>query len=204
VILEGSLFYWILWLFWVSITFFMNKQNPYRTKLAACILVIIILSNVHFTFERFQFFASGVFLLLLSYFILSKKKLGSLLYAFICSFIVTISYVTFNLFVIFDPVWVVFQKEWMMGFCLSCLAIILQKSLKDRLLIIASGTMQGEILYAFYLSKFEFSYPIGAIAYLDISALTILLLVSWSALENAGTFFQNHFHFLEKGKQKSS
>lgn len=182
----------------------MNKQNPFRAKLAACILVIIILSNVHLTVERFQFFASGLFLLLLSYIILSKKKLGSLLYAFICSFIVTISYVTFNLFVIFDPVWVVFQKEWMMGFCLSCLAIILQKSLKDRLLIIVSGTMQGEILYAFYLSKFEFSYPIGAIAYLDVSALTILLLVSWSALENAGTFFQNHFHFLEKGKQKSS
>ncbi|MCM3692857.1 YphA family membrane protein [Neobacillus niacini] len=202
--MEGSLFYWILWLFWVSITFFMNKQNLYRAKLAACILVIIILSNVHFTVGSFQFFASGLFLLLLSYIIFSKKKLGSLLYAFICSFIVTISYVTFNLFFIFDPVWVVFQKEWMLGFCLSCLAIILQKSLKDRLLIMVSGTMQGEILYAFYLSKFDFSYPIGAIPYLDVSALTLLLLVCWSALENAGTFFQNHFHFLEKGKQKSS
>jgi hypothetical protein len=202
--MEGSLFYWILWLFWVSITFLMNKQYPYRAKLAACILIIIILSNVHFTVGSFQFFASGLFLLLLSYIIFSKKKLGSLLYAFICSFIATISYVTFNLFVIFDPVWVVFQKEWMLGFCLSCLAIILQKSLKDRLLIIVSGTMQGEILYAFYLSKFDFSYPIGAIPYLDVFALTILLLVSWSALENAGTFFQNHFHFLEKGKQKSS
>jgi hypothetical protein len=202
--MEGSVFYWILWLFWVCITFFLNKHNPYRTKLAVVILLVIILSDVHFLVESFQFYASGLFMLLLSYIILSKKKLGSLLYAFICSFIVTISYVTFNLFVIFDPVWVIFQKEWMMGVCISFLAIILQTSLKDRLLIVISGTMQGEILYAFYLSKFEFSYPIGTMAYLDVASLVIILLAGWGALENAGTFFQNHFHFLEKGKQKSS
>jgi hypothetical protein len=182
----------------------MNKQNLYRSKLGSVILVLIILSNVHFKVMSFEFYASGLFILLLSYIILGKKKLGSLLYAFICSFIVTIAYVTFNLFVIYDPVWVIFQKEWMMGICFSCLAIFLQTSLKDRLLIIVSGTMQGEILYAFYLSKFEFSYPIGTIAYLDVFSLITILLVSWSILENAGTFFQNHFHFLEKGKQKSS
>lgn len=202
--MEGSMFYWIVWLFWVYITFFMNKQNPYRTKLASVILILIILSNVRFMFMSFEFYASGLFMLLLSYIILSKKKLGSLLYAFICSFIVTIAYVTFNLFVIFDPVWVIFQKEWMMGICFSCLAILLQTTLKDRLLMIVSGTMQGEIFYAFYLSKFEFSNPIGTLAYLDAFSLITIMLVSWSILENAGTFFQNHFHFLEKGKQKSS
>lgn len=202
--MEGSLFYWILWLFWVYITFFMGKQNLYRTKLAAGILLVIISSNVHFMVAKFEFYASGLFILILSYIILSKKKLGSLLYAFICSFIITISYVTFNLFVIYDPVWVIFQKEWMLAVCFSCLAIFLLTSLKDRLLILVSGTMQGEILYAYYLSKFEFSYPIGTIAYFDVSALTILLVVGWSILENAGPFFQNHFHFFEKGKQKSS
>jgi hypothetical protein len=202
--MEGSMFYWILWVFWIYVTFFMNKQNLYRSKLGSVILVLIILSNVHFKIMSFEFYASGLFILLLSYIILGKKKLGSLLYAFICSFIVTIAYVTFNLFVIYDPVWVIFQKEWMMGICFSCLAIFLQTSLKDRLLIIVSGTMQGEILYAIYLSKFEFSYPIGTIAYLDVFSLITILLVSWSILENAGTFFQNHFHFLEKGKQKSS
>ncbi|MDF2789017.1 MAG: hypothetical protein K0S80_2115 [Neobacillus sp.] len=202
--MEGSMFYWIFWLFWVYITFFMTKQNPYRTKLATVILVLIILSNLDFMFMGFEFHASGLFMLLLSYIILSKKKLGSLLYAFICSFIVTIAFVTFNLFVIFDPVWVIFQKEWMMGICFSCLAIFLQTSLKDRLLMIVIGTMQGEILYAFYLRKFDFSNPIGTMAYLDAFSIITILLVSWSILENAGTFFQNHFHFLEKGKQKSS
>lgn len=202
--MEGTMFYWILWVFWVYTTFFMNKQNPYRTKLASVILVIISLSSVRFTFMSFEFYASGLFMLLLSYFTFSKKKLGSLLYSFICSFIITIAYVTFNLFVIYDPVWVIFPKEWMMGICFSCLAIFLQTSLKDRLLMIVSGGVQGEILYAVYLSKFEFSYPIGSMAFLDVISLITILLVSWSILENAGSFFQNHLHFLEKARQKSS
>ncbi|MEH7176693.1 YphA family membrane protein [Neobacillus vireti] len=202
--MEGSLFYWVLWLFWVYITFFMDKQNRYRTKLAVVTLLVIILSNVHFVAAGFEFYASGLFLLILSYLILSKKKLGSLLYSFICSFILTISYVTFNLFVIYDPVWVIFQKEWMMGICFSILAILLQTTLKGRLLIFTSGTMHGEIFYAIYLNKFEFSYPVGTIAYLDVFALTVLLLVSWSILENAGIYYQNHLQFLAKGKQKSS
>ncbi|WP_420489081.1 hypothetical protein [Neobacillus vireti] len=39
---------------------------------------------------------------------------------------------------------------------------------------------------------------------MDVFALTVLLLVSWSILENAGIYYQNHLQFLAKGKQKSS
>lgn len=202
--MEGSLFFWIFWFFWVYLTFFLNKQNPLRLKLAAGILIIIILSNVHFSVGSYDIYASGLLMLLLSYFILSKEKLGSLLYLFICSFIITISYVTFHLFEIFDPIWIIFQKEWMMGICFSYLAILLQKTLKGRLLIMVSGTMQGEILYAYFLNKFQFQYPIGTFEYLDVCSLISLLLVSWSFLENASSIFQNHISFFEKGKQKSS
>ncbi len=91
-----------------------------------------------------------------------------------------------------------------MGICFGILAILLQKTLKGRLLILFAGAMQGEILYAFILNKFQFPYSIGAFASLDVCSLTALLLVGWSCLENAGTVMQNHFHFFEKGKQKSS
>ena len=59
--MEGSLFYWILWSFWVYITFVMGKSNRYRTALAAGILVVIILSNTHFMVASFEFYASGFF-----------------------------------------------------------------------------------------------------------------------------------------------
>ncbi|MGX6442583.1 YphA family membrane protein [Neobacillus sp. K501] len=202
--MEGLFFYWIFWFSWVYLTFVLNKQNPYRMKSAACLLFIIILSNFHFVIGSFDIYAGGLVLLLLSYYFFSKEKFGHLLYSFICSFTITMAYVTFHLFEIFDPIWIIFKKEWMMGICFSILAILLQKTLSGRLLIIVSGTMQGEVLYGYYLTKFNFSYPIGTLAYLDVCALISLLLISWSILENASTIFQNHIHLFEKGKQKSS
>ncbi|MCM2531819.1 hypothetical protein NDK43_04695 [Neobacillus pocheonensis] len=202
--MEGAMFYLISWSFWVYLTFIFKKQNPYRLKLTAAVLMVIILSNLHFTVGSDEVFDSGLFLLLMSYLFISKEKRGAMTYFFICSFIVSIAYVTFHLFEIFDPIWVIFKKEWMMGICFGYLAILLQKTLKGRLLIIVSGTMQGEFLYAFILSKYQFPYSIGDFAYLDVCSLTSALLVGWFCIENAGSFFQTHFNFIEKGKQKSS
>ncbi|WP_420491551.1 YphA family membrane protein [Neobacillus drentensis] len=198
------MFYWIYWTFWVYLTFMMEKQNPYRLKLSAIVLIIIIFSNYHFFIGSMEIYSSGLLLLIFSYLFLGQEKLGALLYLFIGALIVSIAYVTFHLFEIFDPVWIIFKKEWMMGIVIGYLAILLQKNLKGRLLIVICGTMQGEFLYAFILSKYDFPYPIGAFAYLDACSLIAALLSAWSILENSGAFFQNHFHFFEKAKQKSS
>lgn len=202
--MEGSIFYWICWSFWVYLTFFLKKQNPYRLKLAAAILLVIILSTSHFKLGNIEIYASGVFILSLTFIMISKEKLRAIIYFFICSYIMGIAYVTFHLFEIFDPIWIIIKKEWMMGILLGYLAIILQKSLRGRLLIVINGTMQGEFLYAFILNKYHFPYSIGALAYLDVCALISFLLVGWSFFENAGAIFQNHFNFTEKAKQKSS
>ncbi|MGG1675127.1 hypothetical protein ACIFOT_05155 [Neobacillus sp. NRS-1170] len=202
--MEGTMFYWIYWTFWVYLTFIMEKQNPYRLKLSAIVLIVIIFSNYHFFIGSMEIYSSGLILLIFSYLFLGQEKLGALLYLFVGSLIVSIAYVTFHLFEIFDPVWIIFKKEWMMGIVIGYLAILLQKNLKGRLLIVICGTMQGEFLYAFILSKYDFPYPIGAFAYLDACSLIAGLLASWSILENSGTIFQNHFHFFEKAKQKSS
>ncbi|WHY84458.1 hypothetical protein QNH39_17565 [Neobacillus novalis] len=202
--MEGIMFYWICWAFWVYMTFILHKQNTYRLKMSIMVLTVIILSNYHFSIGSFELHASGIFLLVVSYVFYSQEKLGAIFYFFICSLIVSIAYVTFHLFEIFDPIWVIFKKEWMMGICFGYLAILLQKTLKGRLLIIVSGTMQGEFLYAYILNKLQFTYSVGALAYLDICSLIAALLAGWSFLENAGSIFQNHFHFFEKAKQKSS
>jgi hypothetical protein len=202
--MEGAMFYWICWSFWVYLTFILEKHHPYRLKLSVFVLLLIISSDFHFTFAKVEYYASGFYLLFLSYALISQEKIGAIFYYFICSFIVSMAYVTFHLFEIFDPIWIIFKKEWMMGICFGYLAILLQKTLKGRLLIILAGTMQGEFLYAHILSRYQFPYTIGAFAYLDVCALISALLVGWSIFENAGVFLQNHLHFLEKGKQKSS
>jgi hypothetical protein len=203
-IVEGSMFYWVLWVFWVFATFLLSKQNPYRTKLAVVILIAIILADCQVSFSFFEVGMSGLFLLLASYSAFYGESRKTIIYFFICSFIMSIAYVTFHLFEIFDPIWLIFNKDWMMGIVFSYVAILLQKSLRGRLLIVISGTMQGEILYAYILNQYDFSYPIGSLSYLDVCSLTSVLLVGWSLLENTGLFFEGYFNLSEKGKQKSS
>jgi hypothetical protein len=202
--MEGSMFYWICWFYWVLFAFILNKQNPYRLKLSVAVLVIIAISNIHFMVAGIELYASGILLLVISYVLISREKRRAIIYYFICSFIITIAYVTFHLFELFDPVWIVFKKEWMMGICFCILSLLLQKHVKGRLLIIASGTMQGEILYAYFLSRYDIPYSIGSLAYLDVCLLTFMMITGWSALENAGSLFGNHFNYLGKTKQKSS
>jgi hypothetical protein len=202
--LDGSVFYWICWCFWTFLTFVVNKQNPYRLRLSAFILSLIILANYHFTLIGFDFYAGGLLLLLAAYAFTYREKNKTIMYFFICSFIVSIAYVTFHLFEIFDPVWVIFNKDWMMGILICYLSILLQKGLKGRLLMVASGTMQGEFLYAYILRKFDFPYSAGTLTYLDAFAIITILLVGWSCLENAGIYFENNFTLNQKSKQKSS
>lgn len=202
--MEGSIFYLVIWSLWVYLTFILSKQNPYRFKLAAMILMVIIFANSQILLGGFEIYGGGIVLLLFCYLFISQEKSHVIIYFLICSLIVSIAYASFHLFEIFDPIWMIFNKDWMLGICLGFLAIALQQTLKGRLMVIISGTMQGEWLYAYILSKYQFAYPIGAFPYLDVCCLVVLLLLVWSFLENAGTIFQNYFPFLEKGKQKTS
>lgn len=190
--MEGNMFYWICWMYWIYLTFILDKQNSYRFKLSASILILIILSNIHFEFFKFEIYLSGLCLLVASYSLIGREKRRTVFYHFICSFIITIAYVTFHLFEIFDPIWVIFKDDWMIAICITVLSLLLQNHLRGRLLSVISGTMQGEVLYAYILNKYSFPYTIGSFAYLDVCLLITALLAGWSCLENAGAFFGNH------------
>ncbi|HJV16688.1 MAG TPA: hypothetical protein VJ546_04770 [Bacillales bacterium] len=202
--MEGEIFYWISWSIWVYLTFIFRKEDPNRLKLSASILLVIILANFQFLIWGFEINSSGIFLILFCYVAKACVKTKKMSYFYLCSFIISIAYVTFLLFEIFDPVWLILKKEWMMGICLSYLSLLLQKTLKERLLMMISGTIHGEILYAFILSNYGFSNPISSLAYLDAISLTTIMLIGWSCIENASAFFDHHFKITEKEKQKLS
>ncbi|NEX80283.1 hypothetical protein G4Z05_15740 [Bacillus thermocopriae] len=202
--MEGTLFYWGFWLFWVIATFFLPNQNPYRMKLAATILISIILSKYYLILGKFEMNISGLFLLITSYFFLSHEKWSTIIYSIICSLIISLAYTGFQLLEIFDPVWVIFKREWMLAVGMVFLTILLQNTLKGRLLVVLSGTIQGEVLYSIILNKNNLPHQVSDLNYLDVCSLISILLVIWSLLENVGVIFQNHWSFLEKSKQKSS
>jgi hypothetical protein len=196
--MEGSMFYWIAWTLWVYLTFILKRDHANRLLLSASALIVIILADFQITIIGLKFHAGGLFLLIISYVSLYKMKRRFILYYFVSSMIVTIAYAAFRLFEIYDPAWLIFNEKLMIGVFIAYLAAILEKTLRGRFIIMISGTMQGEILFAYILKKYHFSFPIGSFEYLDVFSLTMVLLAGWSCIEAASVFFEKYVHSGQK------
>ncbi|WP_042355255.1 YphA family membrane protein [Bacillus rubiinfantis] len=202
--MEGGIFYWCFWAAWVYITFILGRRNPYRLKLAVIVLSVLAFSTSHFRIGTIQVAWSGVLLLLFSYSFLAQAKVRYILYYSFCSLIISIAYCSFHLFEVFDPVWLLFKKEWMISICICYLTILLQKNISHRLVIAVSGTIQGDCLTAFIFNKLHISYAVAALSYLDICSLIMMLIGCWSLLEKAGVLLHHHLPTLDRNKHKSS
>lgn len=201
--MEGFIFYWLFWTFWVIVTFFMNKKSE-RLRLSMWLLLTIVFSNYSVTIFNINFSLSSLFILLTSYFLIGKQNRLRGIYLLITSFIVMLAYVTFHLFELYDPVWLIFNRQFMLAVILVYLALLLHSDLKQRLLTILSGVVHGEILCALILRRFTDMYTIGTFAFLDCIAITVAILLAVSGLRKVSVYFENHIKHLEREKQKQS
>lgn len=183
--MEGLYFYWLAWMAWIWATFFMDKKNPARMKLAVWLLAAIVAApfKIHlFIFDlHLPAFSIAMFLFIET----RKKKTGSFLYLYLSSFIIMLAYTSFLLFELYDPVWVLFDRKIMIAAIGFYLALLLQKNKFNRGLALISGFLQGEILYSIVLWQFNFPYSISSLAFLDILIISLAMLITWSAIETA-------------------
>ncbi|WP_458412677.1 hypothetical protein ACNQFZ_17965 [Schinkia sp. CFF1] len=196
--MEGIYFYWFSWLGWVFTTFLMNKSKQ-RTILSFVLLLVIAVSDHVLRGGGYTFRASFLLLLLFSFVLLSKSKGLHLGYHLICSLIISIGYTCFQLFELFDPVWLIFDRKWMLSFVILYLILMLAKDFYYRASVAISGVCNGELLYSFILKKFSFKVEIGGFLFLDALAVIIFSIAAWSLFEKMGQFFEANF---QKGKAR--
>lgn len=202
--MEGLIFYWISWMVWIMATFFMDRNNKYRFLLSAWILIFIMLSPWTFKIFNVETGIGGLFLIVSLYIFAGRLKKLSKLYFFFCTFILMMAYVIFHLFELFDPVWVMFSRNWMLSILLVYMAVLLQKNRMLRLPLILLGGIQGEVLYALILKQFSFPYTIGSLAFLDIMAISVSISAVWITVQWAVKFIETNFKHFEREKQKLS
>ena len=200
--MEGFLFYWLFWIGWIITTFFYSKRHPDRLKFSAWILGTILLSTFYLNLFGFKLSGSGVFILFTSYLYIVQFEKKQILYLLLTSFIIVIAYVCFLLFELFDPIWIVFNREWMLSLWISYLAIFLHSEKKQRILVILMGMIQGEMFYAQIIRKYSFLYPSVTLPFLDILALTLVIILAWNGLENIAKYFDKYFQTKETEKPK--
>lgn len=202
--MEGILFYWVGWFYWIIVTFFVSKNNMNRMKLAIWLLLCIIFSIRRIDLFSSSFSLSSFFIILTVYCLASKYSWKKRLYFLISSFIVMLSYVSMLMFEIFDPVLLIFPREWLFPLFLTYCVFIMYNDTKMRILTLLSGTVHGEILFSFIVKKLTSGYTVGSLSYLDVVAITTAFILLWNGIEKTATYFNHHFSQIEKEKEKTS
>ncbi|MFS1518146.1 hypothetical protein V1503_17090 [Bacillus sp. SCS-151] len=198
--MEGQFFYWFFWSLWVIATFCLNKSTK-RLMIAIVALLTIILSVSTLKNDSMSVSYSYVMLLVVCYAVISKKRWNQQIYTFISMITITFAYVSFHLFELFDPVWVLFDRKWMLTIPLVYVTFMLAKNAKDRVVLFVTGLCHGELLYFIILQRFNFYYEIGSLNFLDVVSIGLFLIMSWAAFEYFTKYFDLLIHKNIKEKQ---
>ncbi|CAM3974001.1 YphA family membrane protein [Lederbergia lenta] len=177
--MDGILTLFFLWGIWIIATFIIDKQEVLRRPIALIVLLIIIVFP--YAIPVFSITISGAVLLLLfiNYYIASKLPILKRIYMILAVIALMVGYSGFQLFELYDPIWIFFDRKIILSFIfLSLSYFIYPSSLKWRFVFICLGTIHGEILFAVILSRWSMPYLIGSAAFFDIICLTFICLLS--------------------------
>lgn len=198
--MSGYSFLWVFWAFWILSTFFM-KKDKIRFKTSAWLLTMIILSFPTFTIAGMKFSFASIFMLLTAYFIIIKEKKRTAAYSFLTSYIVMPAFAGFQLMELYDPVWVLFQRKWMLAAFIVYLVLLLQKILRLQIAVLLAGTVHGEFLYAIIVRRIM-EYHVASPVTLDVVAISLACVLLFHGLKEASVIFDQYFKQQEREKQK--
>jgi hypothetical protein len=198
-VMEGIWFYWLAWLGWVVVTF-LAKKGKLRTWLSYSLLLFIITAHQVVLIYQSPVSIGFLFMMLCVYSYASRLPNHKLLYTFICTVILTFSFVSFHLFRMFDPVWVIFHPSFMVALILTYLVLTLIKNMRERILIFLFGLCHGEVLYSIIMERYSFPYIIGNLAFFDVVALGLLFISLWNGFELVSSSFNQSTRKTNKRK----
>jgi hypothetical protein len=201
---EGLYFYGFAWAIWIITTFLMKKKSNIRLPIACLILLAIIISPYTIKIRDTAVSYISIFMMLviftrIGYFTLRKK-----IYFFLTSLIISIGYGTFLLFELFDPIWIIFKREWMLAILITYLSVLLQEKLAWRISTIIIGCIYGDIIFAIIIQRFSFPYLIGSMSFLDICSLSSIILFGWEGIKISINYLESLYHAVEREKQKTT
>lgn len=187
--MEGMYFYWISWCCWLIFTFLAPK-NKLRFIICSLILLAIISSATYFQLYTFEIHATFLLLMITTSVYIAKQPWQKIMYLLFTSLVLTFTYVSFYLFAIYDPVWVIFSEKVMSAALIVYITLLLHKSYLDRIVAAALGMLQGQLLYAIILKRYQMDIPIGDLVYLDTLAISLFVLFCWNLLEHYSKIFE--------------
>ncbi|MGM0791579.1 MAG: YphA family membrane protein [Bacillota bacterium] len=199
---EGFFFYMGAWCCWIAAAFFMKRQQNGRMALSACLLIAIIVSPYTISLGSLHISAAGAFILICCYAEAARITRLKAIYFFVSVFMIMLAYTSFQLFALFDPVWVVFKKEWMLAAIMFAMSAVLFTDCRKRIAAMLTGAIQGDFLFSMVLEKLSLAYEAWSFSFLDMAAISSCALLLWDGFVKLAAYLERQAANLEKEKQK--
>lgn len=172
---DGTFFYWFMWMGWVIATFLIKKGSV-RNQSVFITLTGIILSDTIIPFSLGNINAAFLFFLCIGLIYLIRHT-DQLLYYVTGSFIVATGYVSLELFALYDPVKLFFDKKYMIIIILTSLLILLTKTSRDLFYLPIIGLFIGDTVYQLLIYKLSGTIEIGSLYVMDLLVSTSMMLL---------------------------
>jgi len=173
VLFVGYIFFWMSWIFWVIITFFMDKTRR-RTHLAILLLMAIAGANTYISIKQQQISLSFLFIIG-GAFLMHGKSQKWKHYMFV-SITIMIGYTAILLWEKISPIWMIIPEYLLIPFMCGMIIIVLIKDFYQRLMTGLLGICAGELLHKLILSSYHLQQPIGDLRFLDQLIILVIIL----------------------------
>ncbi|WP_203287661.1 hypothetical protein [Metabacillus sp. cB07] len=196
--MENVFYYWILWGAWI-IAVFLMKKSAKRTFLSFLLLTFIITGEMTAQVYPFTVSVPFVLTLLTGYYLFSKSPRK--LYSFLSVMTMSAAYAAVHLVELFDPVWFAVDRFYVVTGLLSILANYLGKSIHERLGFLFVAIAHGDVLFYGILSRFYSGLAIGSYDYMNMAAVSLLAVCTWTGVEAAMAALNQTLQKAARGKQ---
>ncbi|RKQ37675.1 hypothetical protein D8M06_02400 [Oceanobacillus halophilus] len=169
----GIFFYWFSWIFWIIITFLMNKSK-FRTVLAYWILLSIIVSPFTLMIGGYSV-AMTVFLLLFGTILLLVRQ-QQIIFNLFKSFTIMVGYTSLLFWEKISPIWIIAPRIILFSIIIGSIVTLISRDFYSRIGICLLGMLVGEVIYSFILASYGLHEHIGEMIFLDTLSWALLLL----------------------------
>ncbi|WP_020059615.1 YphA family membrane protein [Bacillus sp. 123MFChir2] len=171
--MEGGYFYFLAWVSWIVTTFFWRKDTV-RLKLSAVILLFIICSQAVISFTSITISVNALLLAGISFIGIATYSVWKKVYTLLCALIIAMLYASFSLIELYDPIWIVVDRTWMLSSILVYTSVLLHRDRLLRIWGLYVGALQGELFVAFILKTFNFPYQLGDLQFFNMIAVSTM------------------------------
>ncbi|MGM8365330.1 YphA family membrane protein [Virgibacillus sp. W0181] len=189
---DGMIYYWLSWIFWIAVTFFMEK-TWIRVFFSAWILLMIIGSSLYIPLLKGN--VSLSFLILFAGTIVLYTKIKNVYYALFASFTITIGYAAILIWEKVTPIWFILPREIFISLIICIMVTVFTDNFINRILIGLLGVIFGEILYSFMLSSYNMQHSTGQMEFFDQVTVMVLFLFPPYLLQKARTIMVDIYRY---------